>query len=144
MVKNRKIEHYHHRLFRLVYVPNFRFNRQFWFFWPDLSKKGFSGLKQKKWTPHIFYIIVHIQIRKFSSNWQLWFFGPNLPKKGISSWKQNKQSKDYKRLLFRVVNINSTVVFKHFEDLKDIIILNILKEKLVMSCLLGSFYLKTI
>ena len=71
-------------LFKLVLVPNFSLNWQFWFFWPDLSKKGFSGLKQKKWTPHIFYIILHIQIslvRNFSSNWQFWFFGPNLPKK---------------------------------------------------------------
>ena len=32
--------------------------------------------------------------------------------------------------------------FKHFEGLKDLLILNILKEKLVMSFLLGSFYLK--
>ena len=71
-------------IFKLVLVPNFRFNWQFRFFWPDLPKKGFSGLKQKKWTPHIFYIILHIQIslvRNFSSNWQFWFFGPNLPKK---------------------------------------------------------------
>ena len=45
---------------------------------------------------------------------------------------------------FRVVNIILTVVFKHFEYLKDLIILNILKEKLVMSCLLGSFYLKIV
>ena len=35
-------------------------------------------------------------------------------------------------------------VLKYFEDLKNLIILNILKEKLVMSCLLGSFYLKII
>ena len=33
---------------------------------------------------------------------------------------------------FYVINVNSTVVFKHFEDLKDLIILNILKEKLVV------------
>ena len=45
---------------------------------------------------------------------------------------------------FCVVDNNLTVVFKHFEDLKDLIILNILKEKLVMSCLLGSFYLKIV
>ena len=45
---------------------------------------------------------------------------------------------------FYVVNVNSSVVFKHFEDLKDLIILNILKEKLVMYCLLGSFYLKIV
>ena len=72
------------RISKLVLVSNFCLNWQFWFFWPDLPKKGFSGLKQKKWTPHIFYIILHIQIslvRNFSSNWQFWFFGSNLPKK---------------------------------------------------------------
>ena len=42
------------------------------------------------------------------------------------------------------VSINSTVVFKGFEDLKDLIVFNILKEILVMSCLLGSFYLKIV
>ena len=30
---------------------------------------------------------------------------------------------------FCVVNVNSTVVFKHFKDLKDLIYLNILKKK---------------
>ena len=42
-----------------------------------------------------------------------------------------------------VVNVNSTAVFKHFEDLKYLI-LNILKEKMFMSCLLRSFYLKIV
>ena len=32
---------------------------------------------------------------------------------------------------FCVVNINSTVVFKHFEDLKNLIILNISKVKMI-------------
>ena len=53
-------------------------------FLTDLSKKGFSGLKQKKWMPHIFYIILHIPIsleQNFSSDWQFWFLGPNLPEK---------------------------------------------------------------
>ena len=45
---------------------------------------------------------------------------------------------------FCVVNLNSAVVFKVFEDIKDLIILKILKEKLVMSCLMGSFYLKIV
>ena len=161
----------------------------FWFFWSDLSKKGFfSGLKQKNWTSHIFYIILHIQIslvRNFSSNWQFWFFGPNLPKKvfpvenrksehhhGIlhiwislgtkfqlkliilSFWTKFTQKRYFQlkteqavqglqAFAFCVVNFNSTVIFKHFEDHKDLNILNILKEKLVMSCLLGS-YLKIV
>ena len=50
------------RLFKLVLVPNFSLNWQFWFFWPDLPKKGFSGLKQKIWTPDIFYKILFIQV----------------------------------------------------------------------------------
>ena len=45
---------------------------------------------------------------------------------------------------FCVVSVNSTVVLKHLEDLKGLIIWNILKEKLVMSCLLGSFILNCI
>ena len=58
-------------LFKLVLVPDFCFNWQLCFFWPGLSKKSFSDLKQKKWTPHTFYIILHIQIslvRNFRSN----------------------------------------------------------------------------
>ena len=72
------------RLLKLALVPNFSWNWQFWFFWPDLRKKGFSGLKQKKWTLHVVYIILHIQIslvRNFSSDWQFLFFGSNSPKK---------------------------------------------------------------
>ena len=45
---------------------------------------------------------------------------------------------------FCVVNVNSTVDFKDFENLKDLIILNILKEKLVISCPLGSFNIKIV
>ena len=45
---------------------------------------------------------------------------------------------------FYVVNVNSTAAFKYFEDLKDLIILNSLKEKLVMPCFRGSFYLKIV
>ena len=45
---------------------------------------------------------------------------------------------------FCVANVNSTVVLKHFEDLKDLRFWNILKEKLFMSCLMGSFYPKIV
>ena len=149
------------------------------------AQKGFSGLTQKKWTPHIFYIILHVQIsllQNFSSNWQFLSFGPNLPKKlcpiekrkskhrhGIlhiwislgtifqlkliilNFWIKFTQQKVFpvkavQRLqvfAFCVVNVNSTVVFKYFDDLKDFFFFfNILKENLVTPCLLGSFYLK--
>ena len=71
-------------IFRLVLIPNSSLNWQFWYFWSDLPKRGFSGLKQKKWARLIFHIILHIQIsvaQNFSWNWQCWFFGPSLPKK---------------------------------------------------------------
>ena len=71
-------------IFKLVLVPNFSLNWQYWFFWLDLSKKVFSGLKQKKWTSHVFYIMLHIQISlmwNWSSKWQFWFFGSNLAKR---------------------------------------------------------------
>ena len=45
-------------LFKLVLVPNFTLNWQFYFLWPDLPKKGFSGQNKKKWRPHTFYIIL--------------------------------------------------------------------------------------
>ena len=32
---------------------------------------------------------------------------------------------------FCMINVNSTVVFKHFEDLRDLIILNINKVKMI-------------
>ena len=100
--KTEKVNIIEFHLFKVVLVPNFRLNWQFWFFWLDLPKKCFSGLKEKKWTPHIFCIILHIQmslVRNFSSNWQLWFFGSSLPKK-VFPVEQNKQSKGYKPLFF--------------------------------------------
>ena len=45
---------------------------------------------------------------------------------------------------FCVINVNSTIVFEHFEDLKNLIIFNIFKEKLVNPCLLASFYFNRI
>ena len=102
------------RLFKLVLVPNFSLNWQFWFFWPDLPKKGFSGLKQKKWTPHIFYIILHIQIslvQNFSSNWQYLFFGSNLHKK-VFLW--SKTEKVIIIIEFRIFKLVSWYqIFKH-------------------------------
>ena len=77
-----------------------------------MPKKSFSGLKQKKL---IFWI-------KFTQ-------------------KRYFQSKKPQAAAFCVVNVNSTIVIKHFRDIKNLI-LNNLNEKLVIACLLGSFYLK--
>ena len=92
-VKNRKSEHHH-------WIPHIQISLGIKFplkltiliFLTRFAQKGFYGLKQKKWTLHIFYIILHIHIilvRDFSSNWQLWFFGSNLPKK-VSPVKNRK------------------------------------------------------
>ena len=101
------------RIFKLVLVPNFSLNWQFWFFWPDLHKKGFSGLKQKKWTPHIFYIILHIQISlvwNFSLNWQFWFFVPNLPKKVIPA--ENRKSEHHHGILHIWISLGTRFQLK--------------------------------
>ena len=128
MVKSRKMNIIiEFCIFKLVLVPNFSLSWQLWFFLPDLPRKSFSGLKQKKWRPHIFYIILDIQtslVQNFGSNWQiehhheilhisislgikfqlklivLSFLTKFTQKKGIFRRRQNKQSKDYKRLLF--------------------------------------------
>ena len=111
--KTEKVNIIEFRLFKLVLVPNFSLNWQFWFFWPDLPKKGFSGLKQKKWTPHIFYIILHIQIslvRNFSSNWQFWFFGPNLPKKVFPV--ENRKSEHHHGILHIWISLGTKFELK--------------------------------
>ena len=94
-------------------VPNFCFNWQCWFFCPDLSKSGFSGLKQKKWTPHIFYTILRIQIslmRNFRSNWQFWFFEPNLPQKLFPV--ENRKSKHHHRILHTWISLGTKFQLK--------------------------------
>ena len=60
------------RFFKLALVPSFSLNWKFWFFWPDLPEKGFSGLKLKKWTPHNSTYQVSL-VQNFSSNWQFLF-----------------------------------------------------------------------
>ena len=150
-------------IFELVLVPNVSLNWQFRFFWLDLLKKGFSDLKQKKWTTHAFYIILHIQIslvRNFSSILIFWIrftqkgsstreyhlvilhiwisLGTKFQLKLIilSFWTKFTQKRYFQSRTEQAVqglqafacywvNVNSTVVFKHFEDLKDLIILNI-------------------
>ena len=91
ILNNRKSELHHWILIIQISLgTKFQFKLTILIF---LTRRGFSGLKQKKWTPHIFYIILHIQIslaRNFSSNWQFSFFGSNLHKKVflVKNWKK--------------------------------------------------------
>ena len=79
-VKNWKSEHWIPHI-QSSLGTKFQFKLKILIFLTGFTQKR---LKQKKWTLHIFYIILHIQIslvRSFSSNWQFWFFGSNLPRK---------------------------------------------------------------
>ena len=58
-------------------------------------------------------------------------FSEQIYSKRYSQLKTEQAVQGLQAFVFSVVNVNSTDVFKHFEDLKDLIILNILKEKLL-------------
>ena len=77
---NTTIEFY---ILQLVYVPNFSLNWQYWFFGPNLSKKGYFRSKTEK-----------LDISRDTTCQLkltiLIFLRPNLPKKGISGWKHKK------------------------------------------------------
>ena len=109
MVKNKKSEH--HRWILLIQISaaiEFQVKLTILIFLPSLTKKGFSGLKQKKWTPHIFYIILHIQIslvQNFNSNWQFRFFGPNFPKKVFPV--KNRKSKHHHEILHILISLGT-------------------------------------
>ena len=125
-------------------MRNFSSNWQFWFFGPNLPKKVFPVENRKSKHHHG---ILHIWISlgtKFQLKLIILSFWTKFTQKRYFQLKTEQAVQGLQAFAFCVVNVNSTVVFKHFEDLKDLIILNILKEKLVMSCLLGSFYLKIV
>ena len=125
-------------------VWNFSSNWQFWFFGPNLLKKLFPVEKRKG---EYYHGILHIWISlgtKFQLKLIILSFWTKFTQKRYFQLKTEQAVQGLQAFDFCVINVHSTVVFKHFEDLKYLIILNILKEKLVMSCLLGSFYLKIV
>ena len=75
MIKNRQSEHHHWFLLSQISLGiKFQVKLTILIFLTRFTKKGFSGLKQKKQTPHIFYIILNIQIslvQNFSSKYEL-------------------------------------------------------------------------
>ena len=87
MVKNRKNKYHWIPQFKLVVVPNFSLNWQFWFFGPDLPKSSISSLKKSE--HHQFELV---KVSGFGLNWwPFWILGPNLPKKDIygGKWEVN-------------------------------------------------------
>ena len=90
-----------------------------------------------------FYIFELVWSPNFSLNWQfsvLTKFSQN----GYFQSKTEQTIQGLQAFIFCLVNVNSTIVFEHFVDIKNLIILNILKEKLVIFCLPESFYLKIV
>ena len=109
------------------------------------AQKSYFQSKAEKSEHH--HGILHIWISlgtKFQPKLMILSFCTKFPQKKVFPVENRTMSPRNTSLCIYIVNVNSTVVFKHFEDLKDLIILSILKEKLVMSCLLGSFYLNIV
>ena len=124
-------------------VGNFSSNWQFWSFGSNLPEQVFP-VKNRKSEHH--HRILHIWISlgaKFQLKLIILSFWTKLTQKWYFQLKTEQAFQGLQKFAFCIVNVNSTVVSKHFEDLKDLINLNILNEKLVMSCLLGS-YLKIV
>ena len=122
------------RMFKLVLVPNIRLNWQFWFFWPNLPKKGLSGLKHTQislvqnfgsnWQSEHHHVILHIWItlgQNFSLNTDNFEFLDQIYPKNFQS-KTEQAVQRLQAFAFWVINVNSALFFKHFEDLKDLII----------------------
>ena len=60
--KTKKSEYKHwFYIFKLVLVPNFNLNWQFWFFWPNLPKKGISSRKWKITIARVSIVVTYIK-----------------------------------------------------------------------------------
>ena len=130
-------------LIQISLVRNFSSNWQFWFSGPNLPKKGFSVENRKSEHRHGILHIWTSLVKKFQLKLIILSFWTKFTKKSYFELKTEQAGQG---LVFTscTLNGNSAVVFEHFEGLKDLIILNILKEKLVIACLMGSLYLKIV
>ena len=131
-------------ILELVLVPNFSSNWQFWFFGLNLPKNVFLVQNRKSKYHHV---ILHIRISlssKFQLKLTILSFWTKFTQKWYFQSKAEQADQGLQAFAFCEVNLNSTVVFEHFEHLKNLIVLNILKWKVVISCLLGSFYFKVV
>ena len=114
----------------------FQFKQTTLIFWTKFAQKAFPVENRKSEHHHgILQIWISLGI-KFQLKTDIFEFLDQIYSKKVFP-VQNRTSSPRTT----GVCLNSTIVFKHFEDLKELIIL---KEKFVMSCLLGSFYLKIV
>ena len=112
-------------------VRNFSSSWQVWFFGTNLPKKVHPA-NNKKSELHL--EILHIWISlgtKFQLKLIILSFWTKFTQKRYFQLKTEQAVLGLQSLAFCVVSVNSAAVLKHFEYLKDLIILNILKERLV-------------
>ena len=128
------------RIFKLFLVPNLSINWQFWFFSIRFAQKKFFWFKTEK-SGHHHWILYSQVSAKYQLKLTILSFWTKFTQKGYFQLKTEQAVQVLRAFAFCVVKVNSIVVSEHFEDLKNPIILNISKKKLVVSCLLDSFYI---
>ena len=77
-------------IFKLVWVPSFSWNWQFWFLDQICPKRAFAVGNRKKMNITIELRIFQSVLFQLKSTILIFFFWPNLPKKDISGRKQEK------------------------------------------------------
>ena len=130
-------------MFELVFVSNFTL-KNFEFFHQIYSRRIFM-VKNRKIENHHGILQIRIGlITRFQFQLIILSVWTKFTQKGYFHSKTEQAVQRLQAFVFCVVNVNSRVVFENSEDLENLIILIILKEELVMFCLLGFFYLKIV
>ena len=112
-------------IFKLVLVPKFSWNWQFWFFGLNLPKKIFPVKNRKSEYHHgIFHIWISLGT-KFEPKQTILCIWTKLTQKRYFQSKTEQGVQELQAFSFYVANVNSAVVFKHFKDLKSLLILKI-------------------
>ena len=130
-------------IFELVFVSNFTL-KNVEFFHQIYSRRIFM-VKNRKIENHHGILQIRIGlITRFQFQLIILSDWTKFTQKGYFHSKTEQAVQRLQAFVFCVVNVNSRVVFENSEDLENLIILIILKEELVMFCLLGFFYLKIV
>ena len=141
MVKNRRSEHHHwipH--FQIILGTKFEHKLTILIFSTRFAQKKFFWFKTEK-SGHHHWILYSQVSAKYQLKLTILSFWTKFTQKGYFQLKTEQAVQVLRAFAFCVVKVNSIVVSEHFEDLKNPIILNISKKKLVVSCLLDSFYI---
>ena len=142
MLKNRKTEA-HHWIPHIRISPDTKYQPKLTIliFWTRFAQKGFFWSKTKKVNITMEFCIFELfWVPNFSLNSQLSFW-TNFTKKRYFQSKTEQAVQELQVSAFCVVNFNSTDVLEYFKDLKNLIILIILKE-IIIGYLLLVFILK--